>query len=217
MSSYVRKQKASRLREAPANPRFWGADCDKCPLKGRTPVWGDGPEAPVLAIVGDSPGREDESGGIPFLGRPGQYVEGLLGRFGLSRKEVLLDNAVLCMPDGGDMKTFLSVAKKEFKAAQKEGSRDKAEKFLSPIDCCRPRLMFSLGVPRCRTCGGWDLLATHPKRCTCHKPVWVRVKERAPVKAVIAAGNAALESIEGHGGVQAKQVYVFSVKGRSGK
>lgn len=215
--AYFRKLKADRQREAPKDPRMWGAKCDSCPLKGRTPVWGDGPEQPTLAIVGDSPGREDETAGIPFLGRPGQYVEGLLGKLGLNRKEVLLDNAVLCMPDGGDMKTFLSVAKKAFKAEQQEGKREKAAKFESPIDCCRPRLMFSLGVPRCSTCGGWDLRPEHPKRCNCHKPRWVKVKDRAPAQAVVAAGNAALESLEGHGGVMAKQAYVFEVKMRSRK
>lgn len=213
--AYIKKLKPARMREEPLSPKLWGADCDRCPLKNRVPVWGDGPKDAVLAIVGDAPGREDETNGLPFLGRAGQYIETLLARVGLTRKDVLLDNAVLCVPDGGDMKTFLAVAKKEFKAEQKAGTRDEKEKFLSPVDCCRPRLMHSLGIPRCRTCGGWDLLGVHPKRCTCHKPVWIRVKDRPPVKAVVATGNAALEAIEGHGGVQAKQAYVFENKERA--
>jgi len=215
--TYYRKLKEARQQEAPSKPELHGAMCSRCPLNGRTPVWGDGPNQPLLAIVGDYPGREDETGGIPFLGRAGQYVEGLLSRLGLSRKEVWVDNAVLCMPDGGDMRGFLAGAKKEFKAKQKTGEKEKTEKFLSPVECCRPRLMFALGVPKCRTCGGWDLRPEHPKRCTCHRPSWVHVKGKKPVKAVVAAGAIATESIEGHGGVQAKQAYVFEVKMRSQK
>lgn len=219
MSSYARKRTADRQRVAPDSPTLWGAECASCPLKGRKPVWGDGPEAPVLAIVGEAPGRDEEAAGVPLVGKSGQYVEGLLSKLGISRKDVLLDNAVMCMPDGGDMKAFLAVEKKAFKAAEKEKKQaDKAYKekaFKSPIDCCRPRLMMSLGIPRCAGCGGWDLAPEHPKRCTCHKPKWVRVKGRPPVTAVVTAGNAALESLEGHGGIMSKQLYAFEVKMRS--
>jgi hypothetical protein len=206
---YFKKKSAERQRVVPKSPKVWGAQCDICPLNGLSkPVWGDGPNSATLAIVGDSPGRYDEEPGIPFMGKGGEYLELVLSKNNLKRDDVLLDNAIACCPPGGDYRTFVQVAKKEWNAKRK----DKSQKMPDPVDCCRPRLMFSLGIPRCGTCGNWKLLETHPFRCRCQKPKWAFAKGREPVTAVVAAGNAALTSLTGHDGILAKQLYTFEVK-----
>lgn len=233
------KKKVDRQRTPPHDPRHWGALCDLCPLKDSMPVHGDGPERPALAIVGEAPGQNEVAVGVPFVGKSGEFVEERLKTVGLSaaghavsRREVLLENSIACFPPGGDMKAFLQRAKKAFKEVEDAKPAKERAKFMSAIDCCRPRLMFALGVPRCSICLKWDLadgsaaLANGlPKgspapelpagiTCTCQKPRWVKPPFGRP-KAVLAAGNAALESLRGSGGIMDKQLYVFENKERA--
>lgn len=223
--AYFKKKRLDSDRQRPAiDPRLMGARCDICPLKGAKPVHGEGPMSPALAIVGEAPGRQEEEAGLPFIGKSGQYVENLLQVHGLTRQEVLLDNAIACFPPGGDLKVFIQVAKKELKtqreavlkdplADDEEKKEAKTLKLENPVDCCRPRLMMSLGIPRCKRCGGWKLLPTHPFNCSCGRSAqWIHVKGRTPPKAVVVAGNSALLSLTGHDGIMAKQLYTFEVK-----
>ena len=205
--STKRRSVYDRTRPLPLSPIAAGALCTKCPLQGvSTPIFGDGPQNPKLAIVADAPNREESNTGIPFIGRAGEYIETLLGRHGISRHEVLLDYAVSCMPPGGDLKGFLAAAKKEWKAAGKE--------FTSPVECCLPRLMRSLGVPWCSKCGGWkSSVPTNPQKCACGKAArLVHVKDREPVTVVLALGNGPLLATTGHDGIMKKQMYVFGGK-----
>lgn len=221
---HYRKVAVERSRQPPADPRHHGARCDECPLRGSIPIYDDGPVAPKLAIVGEAPGREEVEQGLPFIGRTGQYVSDLVRKRGLERKDVLLANAVACFPPGGDMKTFLQRSKKEHSEKLKEskrmaklngGMRDTSE-WNSPIDCCRPRLFFSLGIPRCSVCGRWDISAGEYEdasalddiSCRCPKPKWVKTPFARP-KAVFAGGNAALEALRGNDGITSKQMYRF--------
>lgn len=204
-----------RIRPKPADARLMGAKCDLCPLKGQgTPVFGDGPLDAKLAIVAENPGKEEAAFGTPFVGRIGEYVAAMLHSKGLHRQDVLLENAVACFPPGGDLKAFTAEYKKLWNKAMKEaGVKKKDQKaFLSPLDCCMPRLMRSLGVPQCAKCGYWDLHSGHPKKCACAKPSWTKVKDRKPVVAVLALGNQPTLALEGYGKVQAKQMYVFGKK-----
>jgi hypothetical protein len=194
-----------------------GAKCDLCPLKNHgPPVFGDGPLDATIAIVAESPGKEEAAFGVPFVGRIGEYVAAMLHSKGLNRQDVLLENTVACFAPGGDLKSFTAAAKKEHSAKQKAAGVKKADQkaFLTPVDCCMPRLMRSLGVPQCAKCGYWDLHSGHPKKCACVKPSWTKVKDRSPVTVVLALGNAPTLALEGYGGVQAKQMYVFGRKNR---
>lgn len=202
----TRRSVYDRQRAKPPSPIAAGALCTKCPLQGVSePIYGDGPPQPTLAIVAEAPTREENNTGVPFIGRTGEYIEALLGRHGLSRHDVLLDYSIACFPPGGDLKAFIAVAKKAWKAEGRE--------FTSPIDCCLPRLMRSLGVPQCKKCQGWKLsITTHPSKCVCPKPMFVALKDRPPVKAVLALGNGPLTALDGHGGIMKKQMYVFGEK-----
>lgn len=215
--SYFRKAKDFERRTTPPkDPRLFGAKCDSCPLKGSTPVWGDGTYRRSLALIGEAPGREEVSAGMPFIGKSGQYVEALLAAKNLTRSDVWLDNAILCFPDGGDLKVFLQVARKKHKVSAYD------EPFMSPIDCCRPRLFRVLGIPQCRKCGKWLKVPEGKLRCTCKHPTVVKVSEPGakartmePPAAALAFGNSALESLTGDGGIKAKQLYWFTGSGKS--
>lgn len=230
------KKRPDRTRNAPEDPRLWGAKCDQCPLRDSMPVFGDGAKDAMLAIIGEAPSQQETAAGIPFLGRAGEWLEARLKVVGravlgrdLTRHDVLLTNAVLCFPPGGDMKAFLQRSKKAFKEAEEKKPAKERQKFQSAVDCCRPRLMYELGVPRCQNCGKWDavdvsaLLANGmtgaaPElpagiSCTCEKPRWAKPTNQR-IRAVLATGNAALAAVRGTEGIMDKQMYVFDNGGK---
>jgi len=224
---------ADRDRQAPNSPTLYGALCGVCPLRDSKPVFGDGPKAPLLAVVGEAPGHHELQAGVPFVGRSGVILESMLQAVGtrvlghaLKRTDVLLTNACLCFPPGGDMRAFLQRTKKAHREQEETKPSAERQRFQSPIECCRPRLMFELGVPRCASCGKWDAVdvsalvangldvtGTPPElplgiSCQCIKPRWTK-PPFGRVKAVLATGNAALMGLRGSDGIMEKQMYVF--------
>lgn len=193
-----RKSLEHEMRMTPppqGGPRAWGADCDHCPLNGRTPVFGDGPPQARLAVLGEAPGGNETDRGIPFIGRSGELLEMVMSKLGWHRTETWVDNAIACMPPGGDMKTFLRQAKKDLKDA-----------YRSPVDCCRPRLFHALGVPRCGTCHKYTE-GPEDFRCACTTPIPVE-SSRKPIPVVAYVGNFALEALHGYQGISEKRGYV---------
>lgn len=75
--------------------------CEGCPLKGNQSV---GPDGDVLSasyiLVGEAPGREEVSKGLPFVGPTGRGLMRLLKAMGISREECYLTNAVKCKAPG---------------------------------------------------------------------------------------------------------------------
>jgi len=74
--------------------------CVACPLsQSRTQVvpgvWRPG--AQVL-LVGEAPGREEDAGGAPFIGRSGRLLDELLDAAGLARADMSVVNTVKCRP-----------------------------------------------------------------------------------------------------------------------
>lgn len=199
-----------RQTTPPADPRTYGAKCDSCPLNGATPVWGDGPGDAVMAFVGEAPGRDEVSLGVPFVGRSGQTFENWLGKLGLTRREVFIDNAIMCFPPGGDLKFFLQRERKEWKKANKPWS--------DPVECCRPRLFRALKVPVCK-CGKY-LRGPNELLCTCKTPRVLKVYnnleregQRMP-KVTVPMGNFAMQALLGFDGISAHAGYVENMKTR---
>jgi uracil-DNA glycosylase family 4 len=54
-------------------------------------------DARVL-LVGEAPGRSEDEGGLPFIGRSGRLLDDLLGEVGLDRSELAVCNTVKCRP-----------------------------------------------------------------------------------------------------------------------
>ena len=67
-------------------------DCKKCSLhKIRDNiVFGDGDSSADLMIIGEAPGQEEDSQGIPFVGRAGQLFNKMLSAIQLNRKDIYL-------------------------------------------------------------------------------------------------------------------------------
>ncbi|HVB28116.1 MAG TPA: uracil-DNA glycosylase [Mycobacteriales bacterium] len=77
--------------------------CRACPeLAGtRTSVVvGVFPPGARLLLVGEAPGAQEDATGLPFVGRAGRLLDGLLGELGLDRAGVAVANVVKCRPPG---------------------------------------------------------------------------------------------------------------------
>lgn len=74
--------------------------CTRCPLaETRTnAVPGDGPVPARVLFIGEAPGRNEDQKGIPFVGRAGSILDGLLEGIGIARDEVFITNIVKCRP-----------------------------------------------------------------------------------------------------------------------
>ena len=77
--------------------------CRKCPLGSlRTnPVFGMGNADADLMFVGEAPGAEEDRQGLPFVGRAGKLLDGLLGEIGMERRrDAWVCNVLKCRPPG---------------------------------------------------------------------------------------------------------------------
>lgn len=61
-------------------------------------VYGTGPDAPSIMLVGEAPGETEIHNGIPFSGRAGQKLMEFLAGLGLSREDVYITSAVRSRP-----------------------------------------------------------------------------------------------------------------------
>lgn len=82
------------------------ASCTRCGLcSTRTnTVPGEGIRRPLVMVVGEGPGADEDETGRPFVGRAGQLLDRMLdskGRIGLSRKSnCFIANVIKCRPPG---------------------------------------------------------------------------------------------------------------------
>jgi DNA polymerase len=77
--------------------------CKACALgESRTlAVPGEGVENPLVMVIGEGPGADEDRAGRPFVGRAGQLLDKMLESIGLSReKNCYIANMVKCRPPG---------------------------------------------------------------------------------------------------------------------
>jgi DNA polymerase len=75
--------------------------CTKCALSEHRQrvVIGSGPERSSLMVLGEAPGRSEDEGGAPFIGRSGRLLFELIGdELGRRRDECFVTNVVKCRP-----------------------------------------------------------------------------------------------------------------------
>jgi uracil-DNA glycosylase len=75
--------------------------CVACPelAVSRTRVVpGVAPAGADVLLVGEAPGAQEDETGVPFVGRSGQLLDGLLGDAGLRRDQVAVANVLKCRP-----------------------------------------------------------------------------------------------------------------------
>ncbi len=78
------------------------SSCDRCPLhKGRNrTVFGEGSTLNRLMFIGEAPGADEDEQGVPFVGKAGQLLTGILDAAGIGRTEIFITNVVKCRPPG---------------------------------------------------------------------------------------------------------------------
>lgn len=71
-------------------------DCRACPLfaNATQAVFGEGPAAARIVLVGEQPGNDEDLSGHPFVGPAGGVLEKALGEAGIDRRTVYVTNAV---------------------------------------------------------------------------------------------------------------------------
>ena len=76
--------------------------CESCGLAATRNrlVFGVGHESPRILFIGEAPGAEEDQQGLPFVGRAGQLLTGLINATGLGREDVYITNVVKCRPPG---------------------------------------------------------------------------------------------------------------------
>lgn len=73
-------------------------DCGLCESRQQV-VFGSGPAHASLMLIGEAPGRSEDAGGEPFIGRSGQLLLRLVEEeIGLGRPELYIANTVKCRP-----------------------------------------------------------------------------------------------------------------------
>jgi DNA polymerase len=76
-------------------------ECNGCQLAaGRTnAVPGEGVTRPLVMVIGEGPGRDEDEKGRPFVGRAGQLLDKMLASINLSRNNnCFIANVVKCRP-----------------------------------------------------------------------------------------------------------------------
>ena len=77
--------------------------CKACGLSAaRThAVPGEGADNPLVMVIGEGPGADEDASGRPFVGMAGQLLDKMLASIGLSRdKNCYIANIVKCRPPG---------------------------------------------------------------------------------------------------------------------
>ncbi|WP_318678985.1 uracil-DNA glycosylase [Treponema sp.] len=75
--------------------------CERCQLfKTRTNVVpGTGVKNPLVLVIGEGPGEEEDKQGLPFVGKAGQLLDKMLAAISLSRTQnCYIANVVKCRP-----------------------------------------------------------------------------------------------------------------------
>lgn len=77
------------------------AECTACELcKTRTQtVFSDGTGSSGVVFVGEAPGQHEDQQGVPFVGRAGELLTGIVTKgMGLAREDVMIVNVLKCRP-----------------------------------------------------------------------------------------------------------------------
>ncbi|MFP4549365.1 MAG: uracil-DNA glycosylase [Spirochaetales bacterium] len=77
--------------------------CTRCALhqERMNAVPGMGVLDPLVMVIGEGPGADEDHRGLPFVGRAGQFLDKWLEAIGMSRhKNVYITNVVKCRPPG---------------------------------------------------------------------------------------------------------------------
>ena len=111
------------------------------PYREKTIVFGEGAEAPLLMMIGEAPGGDEEKQGRPFVGKAGKNLSAFLEVVGLKREEIYISNVVKLRPTKESPKTG--------KAVNRPPSAEEIAFFLpflqEEIQTIAPKVLVTLG------------------------------------------------------------------------
>lgn len=85
-------------------------DCDLCYTRTNV-VFGDGVLNPMVLVLGEAPGEDEDLSGIPFVGKAGKKLDSIFNYVGLKRdRDLYITNSVLCRPPNNRKPTFEELA-----------------------------------------------------------------------------------------------------------
>jgi len=110
-------------------------ECTRCALhKGRNKlVFADGDPNARLMFVGEGPGADEDTQGLPFVGRAGQLLNNMITAMGLKREEVYICNVVKCRPPGN-------------RTQEPEEANTCTPFLFKQIDVVQPQVIVALGA-----------------------------------------------------------------------
>jgi DNA polymerase len=83
-------------------------------------------------FIGEAPGAQEDSRGVPFMGRAGQLLDSMIDSIGMNRKNVYVANVLKCRPPENRDPVGIEV--------------QSCEGYLhKQIELIRPKLIISLG------------------------------------------------------------------------
>jgi uracil-DNA glycosylase family 4 len=109
--------------------RDWSG-CFRCPLSmlRRKVVFGRGIIGAEIMLIGEAPGKDEDDGGEPFIGRAGDMLNKILASVELDRSKLWITNVCLCRPKSDDPE------------------RENRAPVVNEIDSCRPRLIEEIDI-----------------------------------------------------------------------
>lgn len=74
--------------------------CQSCDLyrTRKNVVFGEGSLSPLIMLLGEGPGEQEDLQGRPFVGASGEKLDKILSYIGISRNDLYIANSVLCRP-----------------------------------------------------------------------------------------------------------------------
>ena len=75
-------------------------NCNKCKLcsNRKSIVFGEGNKQADLMFIGEGPGADEDTQGLPFVGKAGQLMNMAFQGLGIDREKVYIANVVKCRP-----------------------------------------------------------------------------------------------------------------------
>ncbi|MFD1197616.1 uracil-DNA glycosylase family protein [Brucella gallinifaecis] len=109
---------------------------DGCSLKStaKNLCFADGDPASDIMFVGEAPGRDEDMEGLPFMGKSGQLLNGMIEAIGLKRENIYIANIIPWRPPGNRPPTPLET----------ELCRPFIER---QIELASPKILVALGGP----------------------------------------------------------------------
>jgi uracil-DNA glycosylase family protein len=150
---------------------------------GTRAVLGEGPLHPVLALVGEQPGDQEDIAEHPFVGPAGKLLDRALAEAGIDRTQIYVTNAVKHFK-------FVPRGKRRLHAKPNAGEVKHYRWWLEKeLDLVKPRLVVALGATAVLALTGKSLpvmknrgphdLAGHPGFITVHPSSLLRAPDDA--------------------------------------